>query len=458
MINDLWQSFGILGLASIAAWVALGALAGWFLWRHRLMGVGGVVALAVLIGYALAAAAGIGAWVFAGAWVLLVVLGVTYVVARRWDALVVLAVAIVVLGGAGWNSLRVSSIEALPSPAALAAAERARQARLGALTTHATAMRFAEDSEADRLDLAGVSAERTQSIYEAAAAGGDEPPLYRQGGKVERDAGKQRTDAATQALTSAAADRDITKASRALPEDVVNRAQRYDRMNRFIARFGFLLAVGLITLDYVRRLNRTRDALPPLPVAGVALDALSPKSRSVWWQTGRSDEAEAYLRRVVRRGEAFLVFSAGEPFADRTERLPRLQAFGWGAASMPVHRTADEREPAWVLETLWFGRGSFVVRGESDAATLRDALLAQLKNRHIPRARVRRTAHVVWNLPQPPDGATIEALVYLCREANMKLTIFATTPCPEALRDRFEEVLDETNANQPPRSGRMRHD
>jgi hypothetical protein len=441
MLNDLWQSFGILGLASIAAWAALGALLLWFLGRHRLLGVGGVVALAVLIGFALAAAGDLRGWVFAAAWVLLVGLAATYGLARRWDGVAVLGLAVLVLGGAWWNSTRVSAIVPLPSQAALAAAERARQARLGALTTHATSMRFAEDTEADRMDLAGVSAKRYQSIYEAAAAGDEQAPLYKQGGKVERDAGKRRSDDATRALAEAAEPDDADGPEpRKLPEAVVHRAQRYDRMNLFIARFGFLLAVGLVGLDYVRRLNRTGDALPPLPVAGPLLDAVSPKSRTVWWQREAPGAAEAYARRVVRRGEAFLLVEDEPTFTEPVTRLPRLEAFGRGTWWMPVHRVANEREPAWVLETLWFGRGSFVVRGAGDAAALRGALLEHLRGRHIPRAWARRTAHVIWRTPNPPGPATLDELAYLCREANLKLAVITAAPCPPAARGAFEEV------------------
>jgi len=441
MLNDLWQSFGFPGFASIAAWAALGALLLWFGRVNRGLAVGAVAALAVLIGDALAVAAGLGAWVFAFAWLLLIVLAVTYGVSRRWDGVAVLALAVLVLGGAWWNSTRVSAIVALPSEAAIAAAERAREARLGALTSHATSMRFAEDTEADRMDLAGVSAKRYQSIYEAAAGEDDRTPLYKQGGKVERDAGTGRTDEATAALTEAAEADDAGPEPRKLPEAVVHRAQRFDRMNLFIARFGFLLAVGLVGVDYVRRLNRTRDALPPLPIAGPLLDAASPKARTVWWQTNERGAAEAYARRVARRGEAFVVFGEHEPFADAAGRLARLQAFGRGAWWMPVHRVAHEREPAWVLETLWFGRGSFVVRGQADADALRQALLDHLRGRHIPRARARRTAHIVWHTPDPPDPATLTELAYLCREANLKLAVITAAPCPAQSRGAFEEVL-----------------
>jgi len=141
---------------------------------------------------------------------------------------------------------------------------------------------------------------------------------------------------------------------------------------------------------------------------------------------GETDAEFAATLDLVREVEFAQAYSfkyssrPGTPAADldgqideavKSERLARLQAFGRGAWWMPVHRVAHEREPAWVLETLWFGRGSFVVRGAADAATLRRALLDHLRGRHIPRAWARRTAHVVWHTPDPPDPA-VPALRY----------------------------------------------
>jgi len=442
---NLWTYFGVVGLLAIALAVALVA---WLIVFSRKGGMGpllAVAALAVVTVYTVARLGEFSEHLFMVAWVVLGACALLYAVSIRLDGVGVLALAVAMLAVAWVNSLNVSAIEALPSDKQKEIAERMRKERLGVLTSHASTIRYAEDTDEDRLDMAGVSEEKYDSIYEAAAAGQAPPedavPLYKQAGKVERDAGKKKTDADTKELVEQEATQEAD-ATRKLPVEDMIAAQRYDRVTLFGVRTLFLLAVVMVAMDYLRRLNRTEDPLVPLPMGGRLLDAIAPKSHAVYLQATDAGAAERFLRRSVGRGDSFLYFGDEDPLPGSGDTLPRLPLVPAGWWPMRVYRVrdlADVPGPGYVLESLWFTRASFVVLGGAVRRPMLDALLDQLQMRRLPRARVRRTSHVVWRVDGPADESTLDDLTYLCRSANMKLVIVSDEPCPAELSDRFDE-------------------
>ncbi len=455
---NLWNYFGVVGLLAVAVWLVLLVWVIRFALRGGLLGIVLVASVLLLMVFGLAVSGGWSSQVLLVGWVVLGLGGLMYLLSARWDGVGLLAVAVVAVSLSWWNSQRVSSIEALPSDKQTQLDEKARQQRLEMLTSHASSVRYAEDTEEDRLDLAGVTDAKYKSIYEAAAAGAPEVPLYRQGGKVERDEGRKRTDADTKALTEQAAVTGVDEA-RKLPEQEVIAAQRYDRTNLFITRFLFLLAGLTLLIDYVRRLNRTDDALLPLPLSGRLLDAVSPKSLVVHLQATEAGVVERYVRRAVGRGESFLYFGATHPLKDEPTTLPRLSLTGIGDAGrgvclrarvarlglwpMKLYTVAnltDVPGPKFLLETLWFTRASFVVLGDACGRAVLASALEHLTMRHVPRARVRRTVHLIWHSPEPMSAAVGEDLEYLCRSAQMKLVVVSDHPCPEGALS-FDERL-----------------
>ncbi|NQT92525.1 MAG: hypothetical protein HQ559_07175, partial [Lentisphaerae bacterium] len=103
-------------------------------------------------------------------------------------------------------------------------------------------------------------------------ANADEPD-YRLRGKQDRVAG--RTETIKEFERSVA--RDVAREGRIMLEGDMYRAQTLDRLNLFAVRTSLSLIVLCVLLDYLRRLNRTTDAVLPLPLAGRLLDDLCPK-------------------------------------------------------------------------------------------------------------------------------------------------------------------------------------
>lgn len=388
----LWETFGLVGLASAAAWAAaVCCLVAGIARRHR--------------------------W-------------------QRWLLAAAAGIVGVVLAGATSASIR--SIEIDRSAEVLAAEAAGAKAVQEKLRSRAADIRFAEDTAADQADVAGVTVAEEEGAYERAV---EEQlakiPAYRARGKKTRAAGKtaaasgDRDDAA--ALTAdaeatgdggdAEPDRDVRK----LPESQLVVADRFDRGNRAIAWTALAFAVGLVGMEYVRRFNSTFDPVWPVPLAGTPVDGLAGKEHVVSLPPGGVEAVPVWLESLVRRGESFIVFAADDPLAGRSE-LPRvsLPSVSLARVSLPqVHLSAPVRTfPATALaadpslaelafESAWFGRGCTVITGAAAAGDVLARFAAALESRRHCRAAARRTLDLIWALDTAPPAepaATIERL------------------------------------------------
>jgi hypothetical protein len=392
----LWNTFGLAGLASCVAWAAaaMGLLAGLVSRRrfHIWLASAGLAAL----GLALAAV----------------------------------------------TSENIRSIEIDRSADVLAAEEAGKKAAQEKLRGRAAGIRFAEDTDADQADVAGVSVAEEQGAYERAVEERlAKIPAYRSRGKQRRSAkGSDADDDATppQAAVATAGEQATSDAAagekpagRMLPESQLLVADRYDRINRGVAWSLLSLAVGLVGLEYLRRFNSTFDAVWPLPLAGTWIDGAFAKSYVVddaLPPAASHDLLPDFLAQSVRKGESFILFAESDPLPER-DALPRL-ALGPLAWNLPKQTfgVADvQDDPAVaeiVFESAWFGRGAFVLAGGASAA---DAVLAGmveiLVRRHRCRAVARRTVNIVWALPQPPAADTLDELRFLCPQMNLRLIV-----------------------------------
>jgi hypothetical protein len=407
-IAILWETFGLVGLASAAAWA-------------------GAVLLLV------AGAAGRIRW-------------------TSWILAAGLAAAGVVLAAATSASIR--SIEVDRSAEVLAAEAAGSKAVQEKLRGRAANVRFAEDTAADQADVAGVTVAEEEGAYERAVEEQlSKIPAYRSRGKQAR----RGTKAATAADGNApAADTAATPPGEAgpnpsategeddvrkLPESQLVVADRFDRGNRAIAWTALVCALGFVGFEYVRRFNTTFDPVWPLPLAGTWIDGAFAKAYVV--DGGRPtaagrDALREFLTSVVRKGEAFVLFAESDPLSDR-ETLPRL-AVGPFGRHLPKRSfavadvEADAEIAEIVFESAWYGRGAFVLTGDGSAA---DVVLARmgeiLARRHGCRAVARRTVNLVWALPRPPAAETADELRFLCPRMNVRLVVLPPdTPAPAA--------------------------
>jgi hypothetical protein len=414
-MDILWNTFGLTGLASCLAWAAAGLLlAAGILPRRRI---------------------------------------------RFWVGAAALGAIGVLLGIVTSESIR--AIEVDRSAEVLAAEAEGAKAAQQKLRGRAADIRFAEDTAADQADIAGVTVAEEQGAYERAVETElAKIPAYRSRGRQQRkvaektdakkagkdteknddakdDAGKkdgekeddERKDGAESSPDGGEETADDQPTVRALPEAQLVVADRYDRINRTAAWSVFALALGLVSLEYVRLFNSTFDAVWPLPLAGTAIDGLAAKRHVVEVaEAGGPDRLPRFLEQSVRKGESFILFAATDPLPAR-DRLDRLAIgpLGWRIPKRTFESAAvraDRVLAETVFETAWFGRGAFVLTGEAGAADVIAGFVAALERRHACRAVAARTFNLVWALPEPPAAATRESLDHLAAAMNLRVVLW----------------------------------
>jgi len=400
-MSKLSEYFGVVGIASIGAWMAtLCILAACFRSRRR----------------------------------------------PRWY-LAAFVLSLVGIGLAKLNSHAISTIEIDRSQqmAELEAAEQLpKEPAPEPVAPETPTLRFAEETREEARDLAGKKA-NTAAPSEKGSSNATHPAssiqhpvssvyAYRERGKQKREEGKKRELEEVKDLIAVKKDRAV----RTMPEADVIRADRFDRLNLFFARLTPWLAIAMVVYDYLTRFNKTQGYLPPLPIACRVIDRLFPKTHAVRVE-GSADDLRRYLADVVRKGETFLLLAPRDPWTEPA--LPRLPLRRWRLWPLPkvAYASGDDVDhPTFILDGLWFGRYCFVITDAAAARGLLDDLLGYLEARRAPRAAVRRTVHVVWAFDELlPDGL-LERLAFLCRETNFKLVVASDQPAP-AVAPPFEE-------------------
>ena len=359
---------------------------------------------------------------------------------QAWCGATVAAAAAVGLALVASGNLR--SIE-VDRSAEVAAAEAAGvQAAQTKLRSRAAGIRFAEDTVADQVDVAGVTVAEEEGAYERAVAEElAKIPAYRRDGRKTRSGTKpqaagerMKDDAAAPAASPAPEPPDeepMPARVRRLPEAQLLVADRFDRINRGLAWGVLMVAAGLCGCEYLRRFNTTLDAVLPLPLAGTVVDGLTAKEYAARLPAERLAD---FLHTAVRKGETFIVFTATDPLAssDTLDRVA-IGPLAWRLPKRSLPAAALAADPGLletVFETAWFGRGCFVVCGDQAADAVLERMIDRLELRGRTRARTRRTLDLVWALPDRPPPAAAK-LGPLGRRLNVRWIISSSAPRSE---------------------------
>lgn len=326
---------------------------------------------------------------------------------RRWLCHAALAVGVVALVLATINSRTyVNRIETDPSDQIeeqLSQQELARRAAEQARADEAAQIRFAEDATGDQLDLAGLDdadLKYFQSMTE------DQVPEWKKQ-KQTRSADDEADDD-LETMIGGATERE-GMASDAMPEEQAAEpilmsdadkalANRLDAGNLMLIRLMLIVGLGYLVFDYIRRLNIADEAYLPLPVPSRWADSVTPREPVVGLPRETDDSLVDQVSRLVRRGELFVYMTDDAEAARKLpERLPRLPGGRW---PIDVLRTADDRRftDDFVFETLWFGRGCFVVASAERSEAMLARVIDRLAERRGTRARTQRTVHIIWDV------------------------------------------------------------
>jgi hypothetical protein len=340
----------------------------------------------------------------------------TRIIARSAMLLALLAFA-----GARINSsTHVNRIKIDPAEhqaVAKAREEQRRQAALENRGEEVADIRFAEDAEGEFYDRAGMD----EADLKYLEGGDSEAPGWKE---QKRERGRE--DTADDSLEGMIGAKD--KSEGVETDEVTNErkplilmssgdlaiANRLDRWN-----IDFTLALLLVSLlvlahDYLRRSNIYQEASLPLPLPSGLRNAVTPIPAVVERPEPPRRSVPDELAWLIRRGEAFLYFTADPAAAD--EVMSRLEPLAGKSRRLDVIRVSRDGPPVsdeFVFDALWFNRASFVVDSAARAERMLDRFHELLHERRAIRARVRQAVHVVWDLKSPLPAATRDAIARL---------------------------------------------
>lgn len=342
--------------------------------------------------------------------------------------LVVFVLACLTWAAGWWNSQALARVE-IDDSARMEAEAEARRQRLAQATEarreQAPGIRFAEDTDVDVLDLAGVAeagSEEEASLMEEAT------PAYRKRGPQIRRITSATGDAQTRNVevdAAEAAELDAvreTREARSLPPEDLYRAEDINTGNRILTRGLFWGALVLLLVHYLRNVYATDERVYPLPLPPrlVEMTARPPvRVRQI-----EADAIEEELNAILRRGETFLCCGAAREAA---ARLP----LGWRTIPVTDCGSAEHADlaPAFLLEAVWYGRGAFFVPATRQVKSLIGAMLSFLHARVHTRARPQHRMWLLWTLDTPiPENWLALLTVYT---EPMRLSILHVgTPGP----------------------------
>jgi len=326
---------------------------------------------------------------------------------HRWLPLVGIGLAVAAMACARINSTtHVSRIELDPSILLKEIAERQKakeKALLDSRTGEVAEIQFAEDSQGEQLDTAGM--DEVDLKYMQAIMDGDTPEWKKQkrtrgDNAAEDDSLESQIGAKSR---SQGADVSVLEAEAApepilLDEASMVLADRLDLWNLRLSRWLVILAVAVVLLDYLRRANHYREALWPVPLPSSWLNSLTPLPVvQTQPQPARRDPV-GELSWFTRRGDKWIYFTDRPNETEKTlSALKRYRKWPW---RLDLIRVDERMDNEFVFESVWYGRACFVADSMERNLQLLGHCLSQLKHRRTTKARAGQAVHLVWDCDQ----------------------------------------------------------
>lgn len=306
--------------------------------------------------------------------------------------------------------------------------EAKRQAVLDSRGDEVAQKRFAEDSADEFLDKAGLDEsdlKYLESMQEDFTPVWKQEKKSRSGAAADDDSLEARIGGVeeTDGVDATELEEMEVKPSALMNEADMVLANRLDTWNLRLS-FWFLIpiAIVLLVIDYLRRANIYSQATFPLPLPSKWINAVTPMPTVVERPARPRRSIPAELAWLRRRGDSFLYLT--------DNRGTDAEVPGEHERPAKQHRSShvllieDGKDPVdddFVFEALWFGRSSFSVDSPARAEQMLKRFLELLEERKTTRARVRQTAHIVWDIPSPIPEAIREPLTTLAQATGLSL-------------------------------------
>lgn len=273
-------------------------------------------------------------------------------------------------------------------------------------------LQFAEDDAGDALDLAGMDDEDLAYMEKLQSEGEPEWKKTKKSRSKNEDGEGEGMEALEGENVIAGIEPELAQTEKNMEPSAImndadfNQAQKLDSLNLQAIRWLCLLGVLICISDYLRRANVYGKASFALPLPSSWLNWFTPLPSLVQRPSIKEPDMSDELRRLTARGDSFLYLGTDEECSSSVpSELNRL--FGRFLPVEIIHLTDDAglMDDDFVFDSLWFGRGSYVVDSQKRADSLLQRFEALLEERSKVRAKVRQSVHLVFapslEVPRP---------------------------------------------------------
>ena len=282
-------------------------------------------------------------------------------------------------------------------------------------------IRFAEDAQDEFLDRAGLEEEDLETldnIREELA-----PQWKRE--KKTRSATREESEGEgmdTTAIEESAEPEPVTM----LEADLM-RANQYDHWNLQITKWFMGLGLLIIIHDYLRRYNLYKDAYFPKRIPSALANLITAYPPVVNRSEKPRRTVPEELAWLANRGDPFVFFPSSPQEAQQAGEA--LQPFTQHKKRpLQVLNTEDAHfTDTFAFENWWHGRASVIVDSEGRPESMLQNFLCLLEGRKSTRAKVRQTAHLVWDQDAPIPAETQDRLEQLAARTGVSLMLCRST-------------------------------
>ena len=283
--------------------------------------------------------------------------------------------------------------------------------------TQVAQIQFAEDGRDEFLDRAGLDDEDLETIDQIRE---ELTPSWKQEKKTRSG---PAPDSEGEGMDTSLVEESIEDEPVTMLEIDMMRANQYDYLNLLIIKILIAVSVLVIIYDYLRRHNLYELAYFPIKIPSALANLITPyppvidRSR----QPRRSVAEE--LAWLTKRGDSFVYFSSNPDNIKQAEEI--LVPFSEKKKdSLQVIKTVNtECSDDFVFENWWFGRASIMVDNANRAESMVQKFIQLLEGRKSTRAKIRQTAHLVWDLDFPIPVETQFHLKQLASRTGFSLLI-----------------------------------
>ena len=278
-------------------------------------------------------------------------------------------------------------------------------------------IRFAEDAEDEFLDRAGLDDEDLENLDNIRE---ELTPDWKRE-KKKRSASTEGSEG--EGMDTAAIEESAEPEPIVMLEADLMRANHFDYWNLQISKWCMGLGLLIILYDYIRRHNRYESAYFPLKIPSALANLVTPYPSVVDRSSKPRRSVPDELVWLTKRGDPFVYFSSNSANTKEVDEA-LVSFFGKNKNSLQIIKTGTSAfTDNFAFESWWFGRSSVITESKERSESMIGSFLDLLEGRSSTRARVRQTAHLVWDLDSPIPNEIKNRLEQLAARTGFSLLL-----------------------------------